>query len=210
MKKLIAVLFVLSMVGAASNAGASGWFVGALGGVNLADLTDVDETSTKTGFSGGAFVGADINETVSGRVEILYTQKGAQRDQNPEFGGEDTTAKLDYVEFPILLVLDLNNSPTSEFSVIGGPSFGYNISAEEETEDGDVADYEDTVEKFEASLVLGAEFEHIGQSLSWFLDTRITIGLTGILDNAASALDGVKNIGFGILLGVKFPLGAKK
>jgi hypothetical protein len=209
-KKLIAVLFVMSMVGAASNAGASGWFAGALGGINLADLTDVDETTTKIGFSGGGFVGADINETVSGRVEILYTQKGTERRENPEFGGDDTTVKLDYVEFPILLVLDLNNSPTSEFSVIGGPSFGYNLSAEESTEDGSVANYDDAIEKFEASLVLGAEFEHIGQSLSWFLDTRITIGLTGILADAASAYDGVKNIGFGVLLGVKFPMGAKK
>lgn len=209
MKKLVAALFMVTIVAAASNANAARWSLGTLGGVNIADLTSVDETSMKTGFSGGGFVGADFSESVSGRVEFLYTQKGAQRNENPEFGGDDTTAKLDYVEFPILVVIDLNNSPTGEFSVIGGPSFGYNVVAEEELEDGSIADYADYVNKFEASLVLGAEYEHIEQSLSVFLDTRITIGLTGILDNAASALDGVKNIGFGILVGVKFPLGGK-
>jgi hypothetical protein len=209
-KKLIAILFMVTIVVTASKASAARWFLGTLGGVNIADLTDVDETSMRTGFSGGGFVGADFSESLTGRVEFLYTQKGAQRNQNPEFGGDDTTAKLDYVEFPILLVLDLNSSPTSEFSVIGGPSFGYNLVAEEELEDGSVADYADYVNKFEASLVLGAEFEHIEQSLSIFLDTRITIGLTGILDNLGSELDGVKNIGFGVLVGVKFPLGAKQ
>lgn len=209
MKKLIAVLFLASTVVAASNANAARWFLGTLGGVNIADLTEVDETSMKAGFSGGGFVGADFSESVTARVEFLYTQKGTSQHQNPEFGGDDTTAKLDYVEFPILLVLDLNSSPTSEFSVIGGPSFGYNIVAEEELEDGSIADYDQYVNKFEASLVLGAEFEHIEQSLSIFLDTRITIGLTGVLDNPASELDGVKNIGYGILVGVKFPLGGK-
>ncbi len=210
MKKLIVVLFAVSTVVMASSARAAHWHLGAIGGINWADITEVDETSMKPGFSGGAFVGADFTPSVTARVEILYTQKGTDRNENPEFSGQDTTVKLDYVEFPILLVFDLNNSESSEFSLIAGPSFGYNVVAEEELEDGSIADYSDDVNTFEASVVVGAEFEKIQESMSFFVDTRITLGLTGILDNAASAYDGVKNIGFGVLVGLKFPVGAQK
>lgn len=206
MKKLILISAFALAVSTASSASAANWFAGLLGGVNIADLTDIDETSMKTGFSGGGFVGADFSDGLSGRVEVLYTQKGTARNVNPEFGGQDTTVKLAYIDVPVLLVANL----TKAFSVFGGPSFNYNISGEEELEDGSIVDYSDDIETLEIGLVLGAEFEHVRESMTVFLDTRLSLGLTGILENAASEYEGVKNVGFGILLGLKFPLGTQQ
>ncbi len=207
MKNVIRILCLVLTVGAASNAVAARWFVGVIGGVNFADLTEVDETSMNSGFQGGGFVGADFSEGVGGRVEILYTQKGTARNVNPEFGGQDSTVKLDYVDFPVLLVGHLRRSPTSALSAFGGPSIGINLSGEDESEDGTIVDLD--IEPVEVALVVGFDFEHIRESLTVFLDARVSIGLTGVLENAASEYDGVKNIGLGILLGLKFPLGGK-
>lgn len=209
MKRLNLLLCAVAIVALARPAVAANWFVGLIGGVNYADLTDVDETSMKAGFTGGGFIGADFSPGVSGRVEILYTQKGTSQHVNPEFGDQDTTIKLDYLEFPILLIFHATHSETSALNLYGGPSIGMNISSEVELEDGSAADYDDAIKPVDVGLIVGVGFEHIRESLTIFFDGRVNIGLTGVLENAASEYEGVKNLGLGFLVGLKFPLGAK-
>ena len=133
-------------------------------------------------------------------------KKGVERNVNPEFGDSSSTLKLDYVEFPVLLVANLTQSETSAFVVIVGPSFGYNISAEESVDQGTTTDVEN-VESLDVDAVLGVEFEHIRSSLSIFGDMRFSLGLTPIFYDAPSEYADIKNSDFLLLVGLKFPLG---
>jgi hypothetical protein len=209
LKKLILVGCVTSIVVAAGNARAAQWYVGVMGGVNFADISGVDEASARTCFSGGAFVEVDVSDQFGGRVEVLYTQKGANQDTNPEFGDEDTSLHLSYVEIPVVFVLSLNKTETSDFSVFGGPTFGFNTGAEIDPETSNIVDISDDVEDTEFGAVVGIEFEHIRTSGIFFGDLRFSIGATEIIEDAASGLAEAKNRGFAILVGFKFPLGGQ-
>lgn len=207
MKKWIWILCVVATVGVASTASAAKMSLGLIGGVNWAGLTDLDETSVRTGFSGGGFVGADFSEKFGTRVEVLYTQKGARQNGNPDFGEPDTDIKLDYVELPVLFIATLTKSTSGAFAVFAGPSFGYNIGAESSEDPGETTDLSDDVEPLDVDLVLGTDLEHIRSSLSIFLDLRFSLGLTPVLENAASEYADVKNSDFLLMVGFKFPLG---
>lgn len=207
MKKWTYLLCTVMLVGFTSNAGATKLSLGLIGGVNFADLTDVDETSVRTGFSGGGFVEADFSPKYGARLEVLYTQKGVERNANPEFGDSSSTLKLDYVEFPLLFVANLTQSETTGFALVVGPSFGYNISAEDVADAGPTIDVADNVEPLDVDLVLAFEFEHIRSSLSMFVDVRFSIGLVPVFENAPSAYEDIKNQDLLLLLGLKFPLG---
>ena len=205
MKKWMCILCMAMTMGIASNAGATELSLGLIGGINFADLTDVDETSVRKGFSGGGFAQADFNSKYGARLEVLYTQKGVERHENPQTGDPNTTLKLDYVEFPLLFVANLNNSETTGFALLIGPSFGSNISAEQTEDPGATTDLDD-VEPLEVDAVLAFEFEHIRSSLSVFVDVRFSMGLTPVFEDVASEYADIKNQDFLLLLGFKFPL----
>ena len=207
MKRWIFLVCTVTSMGFASNAGAAKLSLGLIGGVNFADMTDVDETSVRTAFSGGGFVEADFSTKYGARLEVLYTQKGVEHNANPEFGTPDTTWKLDYVEFPLLFVANLTQSETTGFAIVVGPSIGYNISAEEVEDPGATTDLSDDVESLDVDAVLAFEFEHIRTSLSMFFDVRFSLGLIPVFENAPSEYEDIKNQDLLLLLGLKFPLG---
>jgi len=209
-KRLAVIACMVLIVGASSAANATAWFAGVMGGVNWGELSGVDETSTNPGFTGGAFLEAEFTDQFGARVEAMYTQKGAERNSNPEFGDNDTRVNLNYIEFPVLFVVSLSNSATSDFDIFAGPVFGFNTSAEEVPDEGATVDLSDYVNSSEVSGVFGVDFEHIRSSFSIFGDLRYTIGATDIFasnSGASGSLADAKNRGFAFLVGLKFGLG---
>ncbi len=80
------------------------------------------------GFTGGGFVKTNFkNDVFSGRMEILFTQKGSRKTADPE--NNDYTfyqMNLDYVEIPVLFGYK-NNKFTFEL----GPSLGVLVKSNE-------------------------------------------------------------------------------
>jgi len=207
MKRFIVAISAIAMTAFAVQAQAGKMYGGVKAGVNFANLSDVDDSSMRTGFQGGLFVGTHVNDQIGFRVEGLYVQKGAKEDVTipPATTSTEVTAKGDYIEFPILFVYDLSSSETMGFNLFAGPTLGFNISAK--VEDQDV---KDDTESFEFGATIGAGLEKkIANGKAVTLDARYSLGATGLGKDVPDNVDNPKNRGIGIMVGFQVPLGAQ-
>lgn len=204
MKRILLTLSAVALFATAATANAQGMYGGVKAGANFANVSDVDNSSTRTGFMGGLFVGKDVNPQFGFRVEGLYVQKGAKFDV-PAIGGGTTevTAKADYIEFPILFVYNLSNSETMGFNLFAGPTLGFNVSAK--LEDTDV---KDDTESFEFGAAIGAGLiKKMAGGKGITLDARYSLGATGTGKEDLPNGDNPKNRGIGIMVGYQIPIG---
>jgi hypothetical protein len=184
---------------------------------------------TKTGFVGGVYATAQVNERFGVRIEGLYTQKGGTGKNSGEmdiydpgdtflgtaaFGGENTIT-LDYFEIPLLAVFSFPISPSATFDVFAGPALAFNTNAEGESEqsitfEGDTetisekVDIKDDIEGTDFGGVLGAGVSFDLEKVVLFGEARWTYGFTKI-DKSDDAWD-IKNSAFGFIVGVGIPL----
>lgn len=213
MKRILITLSAIALIAFAAQAQAGNMYAGVKLGANLGDVSgdDVpDDTSMRTGFMGGLFVGTHVNESFGFRLEGLYVQKGAKADidYGPGIGVLETVEKLDYIEFPILFVYDLMNSETMGFNLFAGPTLGFNINAQAEPDGGESADI-DNVKSFEFGAAIGAGIEKKmagGKGIG--LDVRYTLGATSIFEDVAGQSVDAKNRGIGIMASFSVPLGS--
>lgn len=216
MKAFVSILIAGVLAGALSgpvHADAM-WTIGFKGGLALADLggddVDSDEIGIRTGFVGGGFAQVDMSEKFGVRLEALYHMKGASEDS----ANVEATIKLDYLEFPVLLVAQLPASESATVSAFAGPVIAFNTKAEIEGSAGGFTgsvDIKDFVASFEFALAfgLGASFD-VG-SAKITLDGRYQLGMTTVddgLSGTSEDLD-VKNQGWAFMAGVGFPVGGK-
>ncbi len=111
MKKLILIVFTVLV---SATIFAQGIDVGIKAGANFANLTDVSDTSTRTGFLVGGFVSLKFTEKMALQGDILYSQQGA----NGTNGYNDI--KLDYLNFPIVFKYYI----IDRLNIQAGPQFG--------------------------------------------------------------------------------------
>ncbi len=101
-RNLIMLLFFI-IIGVTANSQA---FYGgiALGGVTSQVDGDHNNGFHKVGFTGGAFVGYEINDIFEAQFEIKYIQKGSRSsaDEPVQF-----LIRLDYVELPLVAAMNL-------------------------------------------------------------------------------------------------------
>lgn len=203
MKRTLLTLSAIALVAFAATANAAGLYGGVKAGANFANMSDIDDSSMRTGFQGGLFVGKDVNPQFGFRVEGLYVQKGAKVDVTTPAAGE-VTYKLDYIEFPILFVYNLSNSETMGFNLFAGPTLGFNMSAK--IEDTDV---KDDTESFEFGAAIGAGLaKKMASGKAITLDARYSLGATGVGKDVPDNVDNPKNRGIGIMIGLQMPLGS--
>jgi hypothetical protein len=95
---------------------------GIIGGVDFATLagSDVSNTSSRTGFMGGLFLGVMVGRSVEVEPEVLYSMKGSS------FTDTDTTLALDYIEVPILVKLHLQQE--GGMYLLAGPAVDFHVS----------------------------------------------------------------------------------
>jgi len=95
---------------------------GLIGGVDFSTLagSDVSNTSSRTGFMGGAFLGVMVGRSVEVEPEVLYSMKGSS------FTDTDTTIALDYIEVPILVKLHLQEE--GGMYLLAGPAADFHVS----------------------------------------------------------------------------------
>ncbi len=210
-REIIFGVVVAGLLGATVQAGAAtNCTFGVKGGVGMANLGGADAdsfaTDSRNGFVGGLFLQADMSKSFGVRLEGLYNMKGASDSES----GVDATIKLDYIEFPILLVGQMPASETVTLSAFAGPTLGFNINSEVEVSYLGVsgsADIED-VAGFEFGLAFGAGADFDMGSWSIVFDARYALGLTTI-DSSSDNAD-VKNQQWVIMAGVGLPVGGSK
>ncbi len=135
---------------------------GIKGGVNFSNMytDDVDDENVLTSFNAGFYSVFPINDFIAIQPELLYSRKGAELVYNNAFADGTAKFKLDYIELPVLLKLNL----TENFNVHVGPYAAYLVNAKvtNETENG-TFDFEDNYDtndfqKFDAGISAGVGF----------------------------------------------------
>lgn len=209
MKKFVAVLSAVALIGFAAHANAAGMYGGIKAGANFADVSGddaPDDTSMRTGFAGGLFLGKDVSEEFGFRVEALWTQKGAKADS----AGVEGTFKLDYIDIPVFFVYHLPAGETVTIDLFAGPSFNFNISAKAEA-GGSETDI-DNVKGFEFGAAIGAGIaKEMASGKSIGLDVRYSLGASSIFEDVdvlgTTVETDMKNSGIGVMAFFQVPLG---
>jgi len=109
MKKLM--LFIIGTF-ILNSAFSQGIDLGIKAGANFASLTDIPNSSTKTGFVGGVFAGIKFTDKVGIQGDLLFSQQGADFDT----GAVDLT----YLNVPIVLKYYV----FKKVNIHAGPQFG--------------------------------------------------------------------------------------
>ncbi|MFV8326488.1 porin family protein [Flavobacterium sp. ZS1P14] len=187
-KSIIYASLVLTfMAFNSSKAQESGTKFGIKGGVNFSNLyTDnVDDNNVLTGFNVGLYAKVPLANNISLQPEIAYTGKGAELVYNNALVSGTAQFKLDYIEVPLLLVVNV----TKNFNIHAGPYAAYLISGKT-TDKSDNGNYNfednintDDFNRFDAGLAggVGLDFEPVS------FGVRYNYGLTKIgKDNSSN------------------------
>jgi hypothetical protein len=214
MKKLITGLSAaLALAAFTMPAYGQGVSIGAKLGASLADLGgDIEDTDIRTGFAGGAALGIDLGMITGLQLELLYVQKGAEFSDVIDGVPVNVTAKLAYVEVPVLfnVVVPVPNSPIQP-RFFGGPAISLELScdfeaeANGESEEADCEDVEAPTKSVDFGLVFGGGVDFAVGTGAVTVDGRYNLGLTNILDDDSG--DEVKNRSFQILVGYMVRVG---
>jgi Outer membrane protein beta-barrel domain len=136
---------------------------GIKGGVNFSNLyTDnVEDNNVLTGFNAGVFAKLPITETFAIQPELLYTTKGSELKYNNAFVNGTSTFRLNYLELPVLLVINLTNN----FNLHAGPYVAYLLDGKATNNaQGTLFDIENNLKnedynKFDTGLSVGVGFD---------------------------------------------------
>lgn len=191
MKKYLSVLSIILLLFTVDISAQTHF--GLKAGVNISNLngSDAGDLDSRTGFLGGAFFAYDFNDMFSIQPEAFYSMKGAK--QTVTILGETITGtyKLDYIEIPVLIKLNipLKGGSTVKPSIFAGPALDVKVSSKVEVESGGQsgsADWEN-VSSTDFGLVFGGAlgFDVSGYELGF--DVRYTLGFTSIDDTGADA-----------------------
>lgn len=136
---------------------------GVKGGVNFSNLytsNTVDE-NVLIGFNAGLFARLPITKTFAIQPELLYTTKGSELKYNNAFVNGTSTFRLNYIELPVLLVINLTNN----FNLHIGPYVSYLLDGKAKNDvQGTLFDIENNLKnedynKFDTGLSAGLGFD---------------------------------------------------
>ena len=175
-------------------------------GVNFATVTgddvDSDRVDPRHGLLAGAFLEAPLADIVSAELGLQYSQKGFE--VNPS-GTVTSRLKVDYLEVPALLTVEVSGSESFGFALYLGPTFSFRVKCEGEAGTITGIDCGDnTVKKFDlgADVGAGARFG-MGGDAAFLVDAFYNFGFSSIDDDDTNPFD-MKNevisVSAGILL----------
>ncbi len=95
-------------------------------GPNFSNITtddnEVEDLEAKIGFQAGVMIKLKLSETFAIQPEALFVRKGSKY----KYFGADVTSNLDYVDIPVLVVLEPFDIP---LLIQFGPQFSYLLGA---------------------------------------------------------------------------------
>ncbi|RFM36610.1 porin family protein [Chitinophaga silvisoli] len=194
MKK--SILAVLLVACAAVGAKAQTLTFGVKGGLNVAKLTNIDDSHTRASIYAGGFANFALNDMFAIQPELLYSGQGYY--YRDAFDNKYTT-KLGYINIPVMFQVHL----VEEFFLEAGPQVGFLASAKAKAGKVtvDIKDDMSTAD-FGVGFGLGYQFP-IGVGVT----ARYMFGLTDAYKNATEAhKNSVASIGLTYTFNKKFKL----
>jgi Outer membrane protein beta-barrel domain len=136
---------------------------GLKGGVNFSNLytQNVETNNILTGFNAGVFVKLPITESLAIQPELLYTTKGAKLTYNNYFVNGTAKFNLNYIELPVLLVVNL----TENFNLHAGVYVAYLVDGKATNDSqGTLFDIQNNLKnedynKFDTGLAIGVGYD---------------------------------------------------
>lgn len=200
--------------------------VGILGGFNFAKFDIIHpgpgtEVNSKSFFCFGGLYERQFSQRFSLVLQPQYMKKGTLVKDNSE--GSEFPFSLTYLELPVFLKYTFGDKVKPY--LLAGPSFGYLLDAEVETDLGVVVfkgDMTEVTEKFDMGIGFGAGLNFPINRVTFFLEGRYLLGLTNAQKGGSFTIgagsiseiitfekeeDAFKNRGFQIMAGLAFPLG---
>ena len=191
MKKfMIFAVMMLSAMTASAQQEVGTWSATPKVGINLAKVTNANDASMKVGLVAGADLNYQIAEKFAVSAGVFYSMQGAKSKDD----GIKTTAKLDYINIPIL----------AQFYVVPGLALkagiqpAFNVKHKYKVESGGSsaeADYPD-FKTFDFSIPLGVSYEFS----NFVIDARYNLGLTKLVDNGESSKNSVIQFTVGYII----------
>jgi hypothetical protein len=174
--------------------------LGIKGGVNFANVSGTDappNAKTLTGFAAGGYLEISLPLLFTIQPEILYSQKGTTYDQSIFGTNVKVTAKLNYLEIPVLVKYSFP-VPVVKPSLYAGPAMGILLSAKAKAEAAGQSQEEDIKSQTTSTdfgLVVGAS----ANIAIITVDVRYTLGLTTI--DKTGSTKGYNRV-FSIMVGI--------
>ena len=187
---MIFAVMMLSAMTASAQQEVGTWSVTPKVGINLAKVTNANDASMKVGLVAGADLNYQIAEKFAVSAGVFYSMQGAKSKDD----GIKTTAKLDYINIPIL----------AQFYVVPGLALkagiqpAFNVKHKYKVESGGSsaeADYPD-FKTFDFSIPLGVSYEFS----NFVIDARYNLGLTKLVDNGESSKNSVIQFTVGYII----------
>lgn len=175
--------------------------------------TDGDgDPGTLTKFTGGGFIRFGFNRFAV-QPELMYVTKGAQETVTEDGESIDVDLELDYVEIPVLLVLEIPAASVSPF-LYAGPAFAFEVGCSFSLTGGGVslsADCDDVDEedsgdrkKFDIGAMIGGGLAIPMGPGAITLEGRYNFGLRNLADSDEGTL---RNRSGAVLVGFSIPFG---
>lgn len=131
-------------------------------GINLANLTKLDDTKMKFGIAAGAVAEYGVSEKFGVSLGLIYSQQGCKFDKG------DGKLNMDYLNIPIL----------AQYYVIDGLALKAGIQpaalVSAKAKNGGSTSIKEYCNKFDVAIPVGVSYEY----KNFLIDARYNIGLT--------------------------------
>jgi hypothetical protein len=209
MKRLSIAVITVALIAMMSTAVmAEGMMFGVKGGLNLANVSGLDEWVGVEGdmavkFGGGVFLNYAVTEAFSIQPELLYMMAGSKFNFFI-----DVNFNLAYFEIPLLAKYSIPMEGAFSPNFFAGPYVGFLMSSKLEAS-GEEEDMKDYTKSTDFGLMFGAGFDYAVGSGAITFDVRYSLGLTSISDVPEDELGGedqpdLKNSGILFMVGYGF------
>ncbi|SFE05330.1 Outer membrane protein beta-barrel domain-containing protein [Chitinophaga sp. CF118] len=169
MKKSFLILVVAACATFTANAQKISF--GVKGGLNIAKLTDYDNSKVRASIFAGGYANFAFNENLSVQPELLYSGQGNKY----EVLNTDFTNKLGYINIPVMVQYRI----VPEFYLEAGPQLGFLASAK--TKSGKVTvDIKDDCKTVDFGLGFGVGYQF---SNGFGIGGRYMFGLTKVSED---------------------------
>lgn len=184
MRKIIFTTVVFFIISSSNAQDKKDMSFGIKAGLNIATVTNVDNSKVLAGIQGGVFGEFMISDKFAIQPEVLFSAQGVK--------SEGMELKLDYINIPVLAKYYVADS----FSLELGPQVGFLVSAKAEGED--VKEFFKTTD---VSVDFGANYDF---TKNFMFGVRYNLGLLRIQESLDPGESESKNSVFQIAVGYKF------
>ncbi|MGN7724090.1 porin family protein [Chitinophaga sp. 22620] len=147
---------------------------GAKGGLNIATITDIDDSKTRASIHLGAFAKIGLTEEWAIQPELVYSGQGYKWDLPvPLLDNPTLHYNINYINLPVMVQYHI----IPEFHLEAGPQIGFRVAAKTKNDDGDATNIKDDVKGIDFGLGAGLGYTF---DMGLGIGARYNFGLTDI------------------------------